>query len=153
MKCSNSKSNPKSNPKSYRSGRLQGRTERVSALRWGIHPIVLGSSVVAACLLFIEMPKTGASRPMEAISCETIVQKDASLSRQQLALFLTIPERSSRHRVQEVVRQPHCRLSSLEVRSGVRSTREVYPLQFDPKNWLVILYEGEEYAGYRIAPR
>ncbi|WP_179228673.1 hypothetical protein [Leptolyngbya ohadii] len=42
------------------------------------------------------------------------------ISREQLAQFLTISERA------------------------------VYPLAFDRQTWLVVLYEGEEYAGYQF---
>ena len=83
--------------------------------------------------------------------CETIVQSDAKLSREQLANLLTIPERDAKTRVRQVVEAPYCRLPELKVRSGVLAEREAYPLAFDPKTQLVILYENDEYAGYRFS--
>lgn len=83
--------------------------------------------------------------------CETIVQSDAKLSREQLASLLTIPERDTKSRVRQVVEAPYCRLPELKVRSGVLAEREAYPLAFDPKTQLVILYENDEYAGYRFS--
>jgi hypothetical protein len=83
-------------------------------------------------------------------SCEEFVQTEATLSREQLAQLLTIPERDSKERVREVVAEPYCRLAALTVRAGVNAEREAYPLEFDPKTQLVILYEDNEYAGYRF---
>ncbi|MFE4107267.1 hypothetical protein [Almyronema epifaneia] len=82
--------------------------------------------------------------------CETIVQAQAKLSRETLAQLLTIPERDTKARVREVVAEPYCQLPELKVRSGVVAEREAYPLEFDPKTQLVILYENDEYAGYRF---
>lgn len=82
--------------------------------------------------------------------CEAILRNDAQISRDQLANLLTIPERDSKEAVRKVVNEPYCRLPALQVRSGVTSEREAYPLAFDPTTYLVILYEGDEYAGYRF---
>ncbi|MEM8604697.1 MAG: hypothetical protein AAGF24_12790, partial [Cyanobacteria bacterium P01_H01_bin.121] len=83
-------------------------------------------------------------------ACEEIVQTEATLSREQLAQLLTIPERDSKARIRQVVAEPYCTLAGLTVRSGVNAEREAYPLEFDPKTQLVILYENDEYAGYRF---
>ncbi|TVP69280.1 MAG: hypothetical protein EA342_03755 [Leptolyngbya sp. LCM1.Bin17] len=83
-------------------------------------------------------------------SCEAIVRSDAQLSREQLAKLLTVPERGSKETVREIVAEPYCRMASLPVRSGVTAEREAYPLAFDPSTQLIILYENDEYAGYRF---
>jgi hypothetical protein len=83
-------------------------------------------------------------------ACKTLVQTEATLSREQLAQLLTIPERDAKERVRQVVQEPYCELEPLQVRSGVAAEREAYPLEFDPKTQLVILYENDEYAGYRF---
>ncbi len=93
-------------------------------------------------------PQAAPSVPSE--SCTRIVQGEATLSREQLAQLLTIPERDPKERVRAVVAEPYCELPSLEVRSGVEAHREAYPLAFDPHIHLVILYENDEYAGYRF---
>lgn len=85
-----------------------------------------------------------------AESCENFVQRDATLSREKLAQVLAIPERDSKARVREIVNEPYCTLPALTVRSGVVAEREAYRLEFDPKTQLVILYENDEYAGYRF---
>ncbi len=84
-------------------------------------------------------------------SCTGEVQPDVLLSQEQLAQVLTIPERDAKSNVRQILAQPYCVLPAIEVRSGVQSEREAYPLAFNPDAWLVILYEGDEYAGYRIS--
>lgn len=83
-------------------------------------------------------------------TCVGEVNSEVILSREQLAAFLTVSEREPKARVQEILRDPYCYLPSLEIRAGVAAERAVYPLAFDPKTSLVVLYEGEEYAGYQF---
>ncbi|MEM1254189.1 MAG: hypothetical protein AAGI69_17300 [Cyanobacteria bacterium P01_H01_bin.21] len=83
--------------------------------------------------------------------CNNVVSDDSKLSRDQLAQLLTIPERDTKSRVRQVVSEPYCQLPTLKVRSGVDAEREAYPLAFDPGTTLVILYENDEYAGYRFS--
>lgn len=80
--------------------------------------------------------------------CQEVVQPNAVLSREDLAHLLTIPERSAKSKVRETLAEPYCQLPGLAVRADVTAMREAYPLAFDPQTWLVLLYEGEEYAGY-----
>lgn len=80
--------------------------------------------------------------------CQEIVQPKASLSREQLAKLLSVPERSQRRNVRELVKEPYCQLPSLSIRAGAKTERHIYPLGFDPQTSLVVLYEGETYVGY-----
>jgi len=63
---------------------------------------------------------------------------------------LAVPERDRKSKVEEILKQPYCQLPTLEVRAGIAAERVAYPLAFDPQSWLVILYEGDEYAGYEF---
>lgn len=92
----------------------------------------------------------GNSTSALASTCETEIAKTATLSREQLLALLAIPERESKTKVRQVVKEPYCQLSNLEIRAGVAAEREAYPLEFDPKTTLVLLYENDEYAGYRF---
>jgi len=83
--------------------------------------------------------------------CDGPMQTNILLSEEQLAKLLTIPERASKANVRELLAEPFCILPHIEIRSGVSAEREVYPLAFAPKTWLVLLFEGDEYAGYRIS--
>lgn len=83
--------------------------------------------------------------------CEGDVQANVILSREQLAEVLSVAERDAKEKIRAILAEPYCVLPSVEIRYGVQAEREVYPLDFDPKAWLVILYEGDEYAGYRIS--
>lgn len=83
-------------------------------------------------------------------TCQGAVSEGVVISREQLAEFLTISERDPRTRVEEVLKSPYCQLPSLGVRAGATAERFVYPLAFDPKTWLIVLYEEKEYAGFRF---
>ncbi len=118
---------------------------------------VLAVGLIAGLgLLLADLPNLrtwlqgGATAQVNPNSCKAFVQTEATLSREQLAQLLTIPERDSKTRVRQVVAEPYCTLAALQVRSGVEAEREAYPLAFDPKTQLVILYENDEYAGYRF---
>ncbi|NJM96120.1 MAG: hypothetical protein HC800_01885 [Phormidesmis sp. RL_2_1] len=87
-----------------------------------------------------------------AKSCETPINETSRLSRQQLLELLAVPERDSKSKVTQIVKEPYCQLSSLKIRAGVDAQRDAYPLEFDPQTTLVILYENDEYAGYRFKP-
>jgi hypothetical protein len=55
--------------------------------------------------------------------------------------------------LRQVVEKPYCKLQNIQVRKDATAQREAYPLAFDPETWLVVLYEGEEYAGYSFSFR
>lgn len=93
-------------------------------------------------------PPSVDARPFRG--CNNDIQESVTLSREQLAHILTIPERDSKDKIRDMFETPYCTLPSVEVRSGVNAEREVYPLSFAPKTWLILLFEGNEYAGYRI---
>ncbi|NER78758.1 MAG: hypothetical protein F6K42_04105 [Leptolyngbya sp. SIO1D8] len=117
--------------------------------------LIAGGVIIVAALVLVDFQnmKSWLSRSQSAPTinaCEEIVQTEATLSREQLAQLLIIPERDSKARVRQIVAEPYCTLASLTVRSGVNAEREAYPLEFDPKTQLVILYENDEYAGYRF---
>jgi hypothetical protein len=95
-------------------------------------------------------PAQGKAISTLAKDCESEIVDTAQLSREQLLELLSVPERDSKSRVREIVQEPYCQLSTLQIRAGVDAVREAYPLEFDPKTTLVILYENDEYAGYRF---
>jgi hypothetical protein len=110
--------------------------------------MLAGGSVVAAFGLLAD-PRAllPTPAPTQAV-CQEIVQSKAVLSRDQLSQLLTVPERSNQAQIRQIVKEPYCKLSSIDVRAGISSRREAYPLAFDSQTWLVVLYEGDEYAGY-----
>ncbi|NJR40997.1 MAG: hypothetical protein HC781_21845 [Leptolyngbyaceae cyanobacterium CSU_1_4] len=105
--------------------------------------------LVAILMVDLRLGSSG-RLPRRAETCQGAVNEDVIISREQLAEFLTISERDPRTRVEEVLQEPYCQLPSLSVRAGAIAERLVYPLAFDPKTWLVVLYEESEYAGYRF---
>lgn len=119
----------------------------------GIKYMLAGGSVVAALGMLADvnqlMPKKASAKEV----CQEVVQEKAFLSREVLAQFLAVPEGANREQVRQVVKSPYCRLSSMEIRSGAIAQRDAYPLAFDPQTWLVVLYEGDSYAGYSFSFR
>jgi len=127
-----------------------------SSSHLSVTPLVAGGLVFATVGLLFDFQgmRSWLQRPTPSTTteaCETIVQANAQLSREQLAQLLTIPERDAKDRVRQMVSDPYCRLPELTVRSGVVAEREAYPLAFDPQTKLVLLYEKDEYAGYRFS--
>ena len=117
---------------------------------WGL--VAAGWGLAALGLLFFMGSRFQASASDRKLSnCQQIVQPNVVLSRQQLAELLTIPERSEQAKVKAIVAEPYCQLAELELRDGISAQREAYPLAFDPKTWFVVLYEGNEYAGYAFS--
>jgi hypothetical protein len=99
---------------------------------------------------FASSPSHGKAIETLSKDCEGEITETIRLSRQQLLQLLSVPERNSKTKVREIVQAPYCQLSTLQVRAGVDAVREAYPLEFDPETTLVILYENDEYAGYRF---
>lgn len=105
-------------------------------------------------VLIIDLHKGSSGRVTRRTeTCQGAVSEGVVISRQQLAEFLTISERDLRTRVEEMLKAPYCQLPNLEVRAGATAERFVYPLAFDPQTWLIVLYEGDEYAGFRFLIR
>ncbi|EDX87372.1 hypothetical protein S7335_5081 [Synechococcus sp. PCC 7335] len=137
-------------------------TKKTSAA--GFKPIIAGGLIISLFSLLTDfndiktlirspmdfIPTIGSKSATEKLStvCTGEVIDSAQLSRQQLAELLTIPERESMQRIHEVVEQPYCQLTPINVRAGVEAKREAYPLAFAPDKALIILYEDGEYAGY-----
>jgi hypothetical protein len=152
-------------PNAYGTGRTEGRSEssfprlpipQIRLDQWGrgLGIWIVGSLVLAGLVLLLD-PSRVISRWSggDNSQCQEVVQPQSILSRQQLVKLLAIPERSAKSKIRQILREPYCYLASLKIRAGVLSQREAYPLEFDTDMWLVILYEGEEYAGYRFSPR
>ncbi len=117
----------------------------------GMRLFLLGGAVAVIAGLSSDIHQTiAAQRSPRPENCTGAPNAQATLSRDQLATFLTISERSPKVEVQEVLQAPYCQLTHLEVRAGVTAERAVYPLAFDPQTWLVVLFEGNEYAGYQL---
>ena len=119
-------------------------------------PLIAASLAIVLATLMVDFDTLkkllpSAKKSASQVSCNTVISEEAILSRAQLATLLTIPERDAKSRIREIVSEPYCQLPSINVRAGVEAEREAYPLAFDPGTTLVILYENNEYAGYRFS--
>lgn len=118
-----------------------------------LKPLIIGGLLFALVGLLIDMRGTvtqGQSQSHHEV-CQGTINSQVSISKEQLAQLLTVPERGNKTQVRDILKDPYCQLPSLQVRAGVAADREVYPLAFDPQARLVVLYEGDEYAGYRLS--
>lgn len=116
--------------------------------------LLAGGAALLAVGLFFDLgslPSWGSKKSIAA--CQPVLPSQAKLSRQQLALLLVVPEGDSKSKIRQIVKEPHCKLSSLQVRAGATAERESYLLDFDSQTQLVVLYEGDQYAGYRFLLR
>ncbi len=127
----------------------QRKSGRPRAVWLKPRPLLLIGSLLATIGLLFNLPPSGLSQRVtqSSLNCQDPVQEQA-LSRQQLALLMSIPERSSRRRVQQILKTPYCRLTTLNIRAGAKTERQVYRLAFDPQTFLIVLYEGQNYVGY-----
>lgn len=115
--------------------------------------VIVGGSVLLAMGVLLDMyglPSFGNRRSF-ASSCQGTTQTTAVLTEKQLAQFLSVPEGAAKQRMREIVKEPYCQLPDLQVRAGATAQREAYKIQSDTDTWLVVLYEGDQYTGYRFA--
>lgn len=83
--------------------------------------------------------------------CQGKPQTETALSKQQLAQFLSVAEGAPKQKIRDLIKTPYCQLTTLQVRAGATAQREAYRLEFDENTWLVVLYESDQYTGYRFA--
>lgn len=77
-------------------------------------------------------------------TCQSILNAEQRLSRDQLNQFLSIAQEPSQASVHETIAPPYCTLS----RANQTKQQEVYPLAFDPDTWFVVSYDQGIYQGY-----
>jgi hypothetical protein len=120
----------------------------------GLRLLLLGGAVAVIAGLTLDAQKMLALNQIRRPeNCVGQINPNAMVSRDQLAMFLTVPERDAKAKVKDILQASYCELPGLEVRAGVPAERSVYRLAFDPQTWLVVLYEGDEYAGYQFQVR
>lgn len=85
--------------------------------------------------------------------CVEIIDSNALLNRNQILKLISLVEPSSKAKVRAILKTPYCKLEAIAIRTGTKSEREAYLLEYDPTLWAIILYEGNQFVGVRIAPR
>lgn len=117
----------------------------------GVRYMLAGGSVVAAFGMLIDPSGLLPNFAPQKDVCQEIVQSKAVLSRDQLTRVLSIPRGTNKEQVQQVAKGPYCKLQPAQ---GAKNTQsEAYPLAFDPQTWFVLVYEGDQYAGYSFSFR
>ncbi len=121
-----------------------------SSRRFNRKQLLAGGAILLSLGLFVDLrglPSLGAKI---APPCPSAPPSQGQLSKQQVAALLTVAEGDQKDKIREIVHEPSCKLPSLQVRSGSMAEREVYTLGFVPQTWIVVLYEGDQYAGYKF---
>ena len=115
--------------------------------------LMAGGTVLLAIGLLVDLQRLPffMSKKNSEEVCQQIGRSQAKLSRSQLAKFLVVPEGDQKQKVRDILKEPYCNLAGLQIRAGATAQREAYLLDFDPQTWLVVLYEGDQYAGYRFS--
>jgi hypothetical protein len=115
---------------------------------------VAGFLVIGLLLEVQGLPSFGSRDP--SAGCQKVVKAEATLSEAQLLKLMTVKKGDSKESVRSILKEPYCELPKAEIRVGAIAQRDAYLLnaddfvQFDPRTRLVVLYEGDEYAGYRF---
>ncbi len=107
-----------------------------------------GSMLALAALLVSPNPDQAKVQEAGAFTCVRQEQPKALVSRDQIKKLLETELQAPKATVQEFLQVPYCVLSPGKTEAGLPADREAYPLEFDPQTWLVVLYEGDRYAGY-----
>lgn len=105
------------------------------------------------------LPTQVSSQAIVETSCEQVIKSGAEISRGQLSNLLELPVGSSREVVLQAVSEPYCTLPVTtagppSVDEGepkavpLFTSREAYPLAFDPSAWVVLNYGANGYQGY-----
>lgn len=114
--------------------------------------LIAGGSILLAVWLLIDLQgfPSLSSTGSRNNDCQQPVNSQTKLSRDQLARLLTVPEGDKKQKVQEILKEPYCKLASLQLRAGATAQRDAYSLDFDSQARLIVLYEGDQYAGFRF---
>lgn len=122
-----------------------------SLRRFNRKQLLAGGAILLSLGLFVDLrglPFLSAKAVAEP--CPSASPSQGQLSKQQVAKLLTVAEGDQKDKIREIVHEPSCKLPNLQVRSGSMAEREVYTLGFVPQAWIVVLYEGDQYAGYKF---
>ncbi|MBT9311547.1 hypothetical protein [Leptothoe kymatousa] len=84
-------------------------------------------------------PQATASTP-----CQTMVNKEQRLSRDQLNQFLSLAQGTEQATVHGNIAAPYCVLSPAEQ----PKQQQAYPLAFDPNTWFVVNYDQGKYTDF-----
>jgi hypothetical protein len=127
-----------------------------------------GGSVATLALLAI-VPGKGTSQAIANATCQQVVKSGAEISRAQLASLISVPKGAAPEAVRQAINEPYCLLpvpdqaqspkdlkskdlkaEDLKTEETLEkvTTREAYPLAFDPEAWVIVNYSSGAYVDY-----
>jgi hypothetical protein len=131
---------------------MKRRQSRQNHSRQNTVSLLVGGGLLILMGLLIQWRGVLQSKA-EIDHCQEMVQPKTVLSRQQLTQLISVTENTSQESIKAIANVPYCKLSSIKLATGAIAERDAYPLAFDPDTWLIILYEGNQYAGYDFSFR
>lgn len=120
--------------------------------------LALGAGLVALTFFLPGLPSLGVRNA--DLACQQGIQPNAKrLTVNQVAQLMTrVQQGDPKKKVRSLIKDPHCKLTNVKVRSGMESEREVYILddtviEGEANAKLIVLYEDNAYTGYRFLVR
>ena len=111
--------------------------------------LVVVGGIAITVLILIQVQPSLLNRPTV---CE-MKQPQASITSRQAMKLLTLKQGSKRQDVLAFMKEPYCQLKEVEVRANTKAQRDVYPLDSDPSICVVLMYEEDQYLGYRFTTK
>ncbi|NDJ19032.1 hypothetical protein [Myxacorys almedinensis] len=118
--------------------------------------LLAGGAALLAIALLLESRSLPSFGTKAGEVCQTVANGDRKLTRTQIAKLLSIEQGAAKGKVRDLLKEPYCTLPDAQIRSDTPAERDVYLVeaddfvQFQPKTQLVVLYEGDQYAGFRF---
>ena len=132
--------------------KLEALTRKLTLNQW-----LAGGAALLIIALLLEsqsLPSFG-SKASEACPAK-VTKTDSKLSGEQIARLLTVEPGAAKSKVRGILKEPYCKLPKVQVRPDTPPERDVYLVdaddfvEFQPKTQLVVLYDGDEYKGFRF---
>ncbi len=81
-------------------------------------------------------------------SCTGVINRGIRLTRAQLARLNALQPPVSSQTIREIVGdRAYCRFPDVAALGGGTIQRFAFPMEWDPENWVLLLFQGENYIG------
>lgn len=90
------------------------------------------------------------------LECQGTVRSERTLAENDIARLISFKTGDAKETVRKSLKEPYCVLPKISIRTGTLSERDVYRVDPDAlerstsQTFIVVLYEGNQYQGYRF---
>jgi len=102
--------------------------------------------LVAVGTIAYSLPPAPSAISSKAVTCAEVGSSAARISRADLAWLLEVPVGSDWAAVMKRLGTPYCFLHN-----GNDLSKVAYPSAWEPSTWIVVIYQGNQYAGYDLS--